>query len=399
MSESQTSRFPVWGQFEFRGKASEYFAIWIVNMALTILTLGIYSAWAKVRRERFFYGNTVVHGSHFEYTADPLIVLRGRILAVVLFGLLYAVLLIYPQWGLFAIAGFILVFPFMVVTSTSFRLRNTRYRNIRFRFDRDFVGAYRLFLIPLGAALLLTALLYGAWEGSEFALEVERQVEQSGEQEEFRSEDMLLTIFIFVSLPITPYIQYLLRRFLVDRAHFGNADGVFHATAGSFYMVYILLFLLSVTVMIVLAALAGLLASVFALAPEVATGEEADMSSAIAMMVPMFMSFYVIGFYLMGYLNSRLANLTWNNARLGPLELSSTQRARDLGTIYLTNTLAIIFSLGLAIPWSQIRLARYKAARLEILAQDLEAVKAIAVGDPDAVGEELGEVFDLDLGL
>ena len=87
MSESQTSRFPVWGQFEFRGKASEYFAIWIVNMALTILTLGIYSAWAKVRRERFFYGNTVVHGSHFEYTADPVIVLRGRILAVVLFGL------------------------------------------------------------------------------------------------------------------------------------------------------------------------------------------------------------------------------------------------------------------------------------------------------------------------
>ena len=30
----------------FTGKASEYFGIWIVNVLLTILTLGIYSAWA-----------------------------------------------------------------------------------------------------------------------------------------------------------------------------------------------------------------------------------------------------------------------------------------------------------------------------------------------------------------
>ena len=32
--------------FRFTGKTGEYFRIWIVNLALTILTLGIYSAWA-----------------------------------------------------------------------------------------------------------------------------------------------------------------------------------------------------------------------------------------------------------------------------------------------------------------------------------------------------------------
>ncbi|RYZ95608.1 MAG: DUF898 family protein, partial [Proteobacteria bacterium] len=31
---------------EFRGQAGEFFRIWIVNTLLTILTLGIYSAWA-----------------------------------------------------------------------------------------------------------------------------------------------------------------------------------------------------------------------------------------------------------------------------------------------------------------------------------------------------------------
>jgi len=56
-------------QFKFNGKASEYFSIWIVNVGLTILTLGIYSAWAKVRNNQYFYGNTAVAESSFHYLA------------------------------------------------------------------------------------------------------------------------------------------------------------------------------------------------------------------------------------------------------------------------------------------------------------------------------------------
>lgn len=38
--------------FAFHGSAGEYFRIWIVNVLLSIVTLGIYSAWAKVRTRR-----------------------------------------------------------------------------------------------------------------------------------------------------------------------------------------------------------------------------------------------------------------------------------------------------------------------------------------------------------
>jgi uncharacterized membrane protein YjgN (DUF898 family) len=38
--------------FEFRATGSEYFRIWIVNLLLTLVTLGVYSPWAKVRRLR-----------------------------------------------------------------------------------------------------------------------------------------------------------------------------------------------------------------------------------------------------------------------------------------------------------------------------------------------------------
>jgi uncharacterized membrane protein YjgN (DUF898 family) len=54
----------------FTGQAGEYFRIWIVNVCLSIVTLGIYSAWAKVRRKRYFYGNTLLKDAAFEYLAD-----------------------------------------------------------------------------------------------------------------------------------------------------------------------------------------------------------------------------------------------------------------------------------------------------------------------------------------
>ena len=68
--------------FEFRGNGGEYFRIWIVNLLLTIVTLGIYSAWAKVRRLRYFYGNTVLDGQSFEYHGQPLAILKGRLIVV-----------------------------------------------------------------------------------------------------------------------------------------------------------------------------------------------------------------------------------------------------------------------------------------------------------------------------
>ena len=69
-------------RLEFRGKASEYFRIWIVNLFLTLATLGIFSAWAKVRKKRYFYSHTLLDGTSFEYRGRPIPILKGRIIAV-----------------------------------------------------------------------------------------------------------------------------------------------------------------------------------------------------------------------------------------------------------------------------------------------------------------------------
>ena len=69
--------------FRFTGSASEYFQIWIVNTFLTLITLGVFSAWAKVRTKRYFYSNTSVDGSVFEYLGDPHKILKGRLIVTV----------------------------------------------------------------------------------------------------------------------------------------------------------------------------------------------------------------------------------------------------------------------------------------------------------------------------
>jgi uncharacterized membrane protein YjgN (DUF898 family) len=67
---------------EFHATGGEYFRIWIVNLLLSIITLGIYSAWAKVRRLRYFYGSTMLDGASFEYHGRPIAILKGRIIVV-----------------------------------------------------------------------------------------------------------------------------------------------------------------------------------------------------------------------------------------------------------------------------------------------------------------------------
>ena len=85
MHASQARSGPT--NLRFTGSGWEYFRIWVTNTALTLLTLGVFSAWATVRTRRYLYGNTWLGDSAFNYTARPWTILIGRIIVV---GLLIA---------------------------------------------------------------------------------------------------------------------------------------------------------------------------------------------------------------------------------------------------------------------------------------------------------------------
>lgn len=146
--------------FQFNGNGFEFFRIWIVNILLSIVTLGIYSAWAKVRTQRYFYGNTQLDGSSFDYLADPLKILKGRLIA-------FACLLIYSVVGEFSVAFgllmsllFIAALPWIVVRGLSFRNSNSAWRGVRFGFDGRYGEAAMVFLVwPLLGMLTLGILM------------------------------------------------------------------------------------------------------------------------------------------------------------------------------------------------------------------------------------------------
>ena len=146
-------------RFEFRGSAGEFFRIWIVNVALTLITLGIYSAWAKVRTHRYFYGSTFVAGTAFDYHASPWRILIGRLIALALFVGYNTSVGISPFLSFPWLVVFAAAIPWLIISSLRFNARNTSYRNVRFNFTGLYGGAFVAFILWMLAVLATIGIL------------------------------------------------------------------------------------------------------------------------------------------------------------------------------------------------------------------------------------------------
>lgn len=375
-------------QFSFTGKASEYFSIWIVNVCLTILTLGIYSAWAKVRNNQYFYGNTLIDGSSFQYLADPLKILKGRIIAFIAFSAYYFSGLVSPVAAIATLAVLMLLTPAFMVMSMSFRMRNSAWRNVRFDFNKDFKKAYLILAMPV--------VLIGLYIAGTLML----QTEMSGAAAE--TEQLPKAMFLLMLLPLAimlffPWWEYLINRFQLVNSSFGKSLFAFKATPNDYYLIYIAAIVIMSVVGIGIAVVIGGI-----VAATMATGsEEKDAST----MFPIVMATIWIGIlplYLWAgaYIQAKKTNLVISNITVGPHRLKSDLKVGYMLYLYLTNTIAIALSLGLLMPWAKIRTARYRAERTQLLpAGDLNNFVAGEQKAQSALGEEIGEMFDMDLGM
>jgi uncharacterized membrane protein YjgN (DUF898 family) len=342
--------------FEFRATGGEYFRIWIVNLLLTIVTLGIYSAWAKVRRLRYFYGSTSIAGSSFEYHGQPLQILKGRLIAGAAIIVYTLASELYPAALLVIIPVLLLATPWIVVQSRRFQLHMSSWRGIRFAFD----GTVR-------AALKV----YVGW--------------------------MLLAV-VTLSMML-PFFLQRNARFLLDNARLGAERFRFTKRPAQFYgFFFITLFF------IVLMFMSNALAiyAVFAALPKDAIASSTG-GPGIAMMIAMWTMMIVIWTLMIvvsAYWTRSLTNTALDGLEIGPHRLRCRLQTGRLAAIYLTNLLALVLTLGLYWPWAAVRLARYR----------LEALKVEALGSLDrfaadpstatsAAGEELGEAFSIDFGF
>jgi uncharacterized membrane protein YjgN (DUF898 family) len=351
VAEPATSS-PQAAAFSFSGSGREYFGIWIVNLLLSIVTLGIYSAWAKVRRTKYFYNNTQVAGASFDYHGNPIAILKGRFVALMLI-IMYQLAI--RESGLIAVAMLIAVAfasPWLIWKSLQFKLYNSSYRGIRFSFRGTLGAVYKVYL-------LFPAL-------------------------------SMLTLFL-----LSPLAHQRLKQFQHSESRFGTTHFSFSASVGKFYKVYVVAF-------------AVWLAGVMAISLVLGSGigafsalKDPKISFAVLgeLMVYLF-ALYVWLFLLFPIFNTMIQNLIWNHTQLGPHRFSCEMKWPRVVFIALTNILGVVCTLGLFTPFAQIRMLRYRISSMTLLPESaLDEFVAATQADASATGEGVADLLDFDLSL
>ncbi len=302
----------------FTGKASEYFGIWIVNVLLTIVTLGIYSAWAKVRRNRYFFGNTVLLGRAFEYHARGLQILIGRLIVLGSFLVLNLLAAFVPVLVVLPLLAVLLALPWLVARGLRFSARVTSYRNVRF----DFVGG------PGGAfkAIILGGLLAA------------------------------VTIGI-----LAPLASRWMGRYIGSNLRYGGKAFDTDPKLGSLYQVWLLSALIAI---LGIGLIGGLVLSNLPLlvmmieTPDVLETHQ-QVPILLAIVVVYFLAFAIMGTVGLFY-RAGVRNIVWSSTVFdGRHRLESDISRRRYAWIAISNLVVTILTLGLMRPWAAVRMARY----------------------------------------
>jgi uncharacterized membrane protein YjgN (DUF898 family) len=317
-----------------------------VNLALTVVTLGLYSPWAKVRRKRYFYEHTAVGGEPFEYRGNPIAILKGRFVAVAVTAIFYAVTHFAPTfiWAVLAAAVFLV--PFLVVRSFAFNAYNSAWRNIRFHFRGRYWKAWRIFT-GYGFLTLITA-------GLGYA-----------------------------------FLKTRLTEFIVRNHSYGATPFEVPNLKKPFFDAYTKMIGLGILLSLAIAGLSFALVMV----------TKGNTQSPWVWVVNAIS--YVLYLGIFAFIRSRILNHTWNNAQLGTMHFRSWLGAWSLWGLYLTNVLGILFTVGLFTPWAVVRTLRYRAEHFELITAEetLDSFAAAQAAHVSAVGEEVGEMLDMDFSI
>ncbi|MGI9488880.1 MAG: YjgN family protein [Geminicoccaceae bacterium] len=341
--------------FAFTGKAGEYFGIWIVNLLLSVVTLGIYSAWAKVRTKRYFYGNTKLDGSTFDYLASPVQILKGRLITFAFFFAYALCSSFVPALIWIFILAMVVITPWVVVRALSFNAYNSSYRNVQFGFIGRTAEAAKLYvLMPVLSFLTIGAL----W----------------------------------------PYTVYLTRKFFVTNSRYGQTEFTFDGKVGAFYKYYAITLAISLVAIAIYGA-----AFITGVGETKLDPENIDLSIFLEFSPIKYFwigTAFILAIVSYGYLAVKLQSYFLNNTKIGGHQLKLELKLSRFIWIRLSNLVVIVFSFGLMIPWAKIRMTRYQVEQMSLFpCGDLEALVSDQQKQDEAYGSELGEGMDLDLGL
>lgn len=383
-SRAAAHRLPI----RFTGSGSEYFRIWIVNLLLTLVTLGLYYPWAKVRRLRYFHGNTLVGEHPLDFHGDPKKMLRGYLLVGAM-AVLYSVAGSFsPLAGLIAFVIVAALWPALLKSSMQFRLANTSWRGLRFRFKGTLRGAYAAMLPLFVPGLLFVAAMVAV-------------------PDQEKPPEWFFVFFLAVVLGtvlLMPWLLWNLKKYQHDHYALAQWQTQLRATRGAFYGVFLKTLGVSLLAGAALFGVVFLGAMVFGFAAALGGAEPRGTGLVVAVVLAVAAAAFgmlVVQLLPRPYLTSRLQNLLWGRTGNRTLRFRSELGFRRLLGLTLKNWLLMVLTLGLYWPFAAVATARLRleAVSIETRTDPDTLFDEARPADGEAAGDAAGDLLGFDIGL
>ena len=384
---------------EFTGSGSEYFKIWIVNILLTIVTFGLYYPWAKVRNKRYFYGNSILDGRNFEYHAVGKQIFLGYLIAMILLVIYVILQKASPIASLILIGVLFLVVPWIIVRSMMFNMKMSSFSNVHFQFTGNFAKAYiNFFAYPIalyiGFIIIFVLMNMG-----------------------FKSESLGTIIGLVLLIALLAYAVYgysFIKKknteYFMNNLHFGQGQFQVNLDINKLRNI-----VLSTTGVGILSTIGVFVIMGLIVYTSIGMESIAEMSNTLkdkeamkeksALILPILGTIY-LGMILamtvtMAYSIARNRSYTFANTLLdNNITFESTLKASSLAWVFVSNFFLVIFTLGLAMPWAKVRVARLMLENTLVnTSEGFDQYLSQQQAQTSALGDQIGEAFDVDVGV
>lgn len=343
--------------FRFQGSGKGYFVVWLVNILLTLITLGIYLPWALIRARRYFYENTDLEGARFSYHATGSSIFVGWLCLLALY-VIFIVNVVNNNviLQLCMMALFILFFPWLITQGLRYQMLMTEINGVRFNF---YASPLRAWWVMMGCPLLIiiaTVVIFslfttGAISAGSYAATFTMIA--------IGSLVLLLGIAVMQGVFAAQWFGMLMNNLQYGKLKFsGNISMKKCVTIVLLSMLLFIPFIALVMVMIVPSMITMMQAAYMM------QGDPEQMAMVMGSMYGKIMLSYLVYIFgaivcftfafvkLRAYLYSQLA-------LEGDIRFSSTVTVGRMLWISISNMAVCIVTLFLAWPWAKVRMTRY----------------------------------------
>jgi uncharacterized membrane protein YjgN (DUF898 family) len=315
-----------------------------------------------VRTRRYFYRNVILDGHGFDYYARPLTILKGRLIALMVIGGAYAVYWYNHIAGAVLFGALFFLSPWVVNQASRFNARMTSYRNVRF----GFAGSYGRAFLALCVWPILGVLTLGV---------------------------------------LWPFASRQRNAYLMENYRYGATPFSGKPALEAFYDIYLAGFglaVFAVVTAVLMVAIAAGIAHLSALSHPPAPGQVSPLP-VVKMMGAIglgYICFIIVALFVAGFIRAKIQNVIFASLRLNDHRFRSELSGWRYGWVILSNLVVSVATLGLMFPWSQIRLVRYVANRMTMMAaSDLSGFASTAATEGSVAASELAFLEGLAVGI